>query len=91
MRVSADDHHWPGCHRAHCTLHSAGDPAAVARRHRWKVGTRLEGDEGYGVTRITITAIGERSILARGSQIRDGFLRCYPEGSWVLSSRCWRR
>lgn len=65
-------------------------PAAVCRRKRWPVGTIIEGDEGYGMTRIKITAIGEKSILARvishaGEPVERN------EMPWILYMRRWRK
>lgn len=56
--------------------------ADYARRRGWVAGTRLVGDEGYGPTTITITAVGRDGILA----IADG--RRY-ESSWTLRHRDW--
>lgn len=39
--------------------------AGICRLHGWEVGTQLVGDEGYGPTVIQLTAIGEKSILAK--------------------------
>lgn len=63
-----------------CTL-DGGSPAAIARRRGWGVGTELEGDEGWGVTQIRITALGEQAILARREP--------GPELLWALNARCW--
>lgn len=43
----------------------------------------LEGDEGRGPTRIIITAIGERGILARRESDTSS------EGPWTPVCRCW--
>lgn len=63
--------------------------AEKCRRNGWGVGTVLEGDEGYGPTRIVLTAIGEEHILARClSQSRvpcDG-----SEENWALRYREWK-
>lgn len=50
----------------------------------WTVGDIIEGDEGYGPTRIIITAIGVRKILA--CQI-DG--DC--ESPWTFACREWEK
>jgi hypothetical protein len=47
------------------TLLPGESSADACRRLGFEVGTRLAGDEGYGVTIIEITAIGERAILAK--------------------------
>lgn len=57
--------------------------ADACRRLGWGTGTRIVGDEGYGPTVITITAVGEEKILARA----DG--RDY-ENQWTLSCRDWK-
>lgn len=56
--------------------------AAHARRRGWSVGTRLVGDEGYGPTTITITALGQATVVARA----DGRDR---ENTWTLAARDW--
>lgn len=58
-------------------------PATHARRRGWDVGTRLIGDEGYGPTTITITAIGKEAVLARA----DNSSR---DHSWSLACRDWQ-
>lgn len=66
--------------------------ADFARRLGWLPGTRLAGDEGYGVTVIEITALGERVILAKTIS-HDG----KPPGpnkyetAWTLDMRDWKR
>jgi hypothetical protein len=62
--------------------------AEECRQRGFKVGDRLAGNEGYGVTVIEITAIGERSILAKGIT-HDGKPREVYESSWTLSCRDW--
>ena len=67
--------------------------AATCELNGWTVGTRLAGDEGYGVTVIEITAIGESRILAKKVS-HDGVpaedLRYRPsEGRWTLRCRDW--
>ena len=63
--------------------------AYFCRRMGYGPGTRLAGDEGYGVTIIRLTAIGERCILAirvlHNSKPSDGF-----ENTWTLAYRDWR-
>jgi hypothetical protein len=56
----------------------------------WTVGTQLVGDEGFGPTRIEITAIGERCVLAKTvvHEIDKGWARPY-ERMWSLDSREW--
>lgn len=63
--------------------HRYEPPADTCRRLGWTVGDRLRGDEGYGPTTITITAIGEKRILARA----DG----QDERDWVLWCRPWQK
>jgi len=61
-------------------------PAEACRRLGWTVGTRLEGDEGYGSTVIRITAIGESEILVR-AELHELNWR---ESGWVLFCRDWQ-
>lgn len=63
--------------------------ADVARRNRWKVGTRLAGDEGRGETVIEITAIGEQMVLAKAIS-HAGEPVAWRESSWTFSCREWR-
>lgn len=64
--------------------------AQKCRKNKWKVGTHLAGDEGYGVTVIRITAIGEAYVLARTVRHRgeafDG-----GESLWSLEFRDWKK
>lgn len=63
--------------------------AGYCRRMGHSVGTRLVGDEGYGPTVIELTAIGERSILAKDLSWR-GEMRAYAsESMWSLDCRAW--
>ncbi len=59
--------------------------ADLCRARGWRVGTQLEGDEGYGPTVIEITAIGERKVLAKTISPK-----AREEKSWSLSRRDWR-
>lgn len=62
--------------------------AARCRRNGWTVGTILEGkEEGSGVRKIRITAIGDFKILAMCVDHGD----CTHEGDWTLSLRKWRK
>ncbi len=67
-----------------------GSDAARCKRKGWVVGDMLAGDEGYGVTVILITAIGEESILAREIS-RKGVYVQTTEASWTLRLRDWKR
>ena len=58
-----------------------GNDAQLCRDNGWGVGTKLVGDEGYGPKVIEITALGERTLLAKSA---DGH-----ESSWTLSCREW--
>ena len=58
--------------------------AQHARRRGWEPGQRLVGDEGYGPTVITITAIGINSVLAVPERARA------REGVWTLAHRDWQ-
>lgn len=46
-------------------MHRGESDADFCRRMGYGPGTRLAGDESYGVTVIQITAVGERLILAK--------------------------
>lgn len=67
------------------TLNSKLSSAELCRRNGWTIGTRLVGDEGYGPDMITITAIGERHILARSD-----YQLMNHETIWTLHCRDWR-
>ena len=56
--------------------------ADYCRRMGWGIGTRIVGDEGYGPTIITITAVGQEDILAKA----DG----RDEKTWTLEYRDWQ-
>ena len=56
--------------------------AGYCRRMGWGPGTHIVGDEGYGPTTITITAVGQEGILAKA----DG----RDEKTWTLECRDWR-
>jgi hypothetical protein len=64
--------------------------ADKCRRNGWTIGTRLVGDEGYGVTVIEITAIGKRGILAIELS-HNGRPSSSYEGSLTLSQRDWQK
>jgi hypothetical protein len=64
--------------------------AETCRLNGWSVGTRLAGDEGYGVTIIRITAIGEESILARAESHKFEPVD-WIESTWTLQNRSWYR
>ena len=76
-------------HRAVTSL--IGECAAdTARRMGWKPGTSLIGDEGQGPTIIEITAIGERSVLAKAIS-HNGQDEPNPwETTWDFSCRDWK-
>lgn len=64
--------------------------AETCRLNGWGVGTVLAGDEGYGVSEIVLTAIGEDNILARkishaGESVDE------TEHSWTLIAREWNK
>lgn len=61
--------------------------AAFARRMGYTPGTVLVGNEGYGDTYLTITAVGEERILARAWSERHGH---WWEKLWTLRYRDWR-
>ena len=62
--------------------------ADCVRRMGWTVGTRLVGDEGYGPTVISITAIGEVNVLA--SRESHNGKPNFGESSWTFSYRDWQ-
>jgi hypothetical protein len=70
------------------TLLPGESNADACRRLGFKPGTRIVGNEGHGNTVIEITAIGERSILAKeishNGEDRDGY-----ESVWSLDFRMW--
>jgi hypothetical protein len=66
-----------------CTLDRRDSSADICRERGWTAGTVLEGDAGYGQSRITITAIGVGQILAKKIG-GDKY-----ESTWTLSCRCW--
>lgn len=63
--------------------------ADICRENGWVIGTVIEGTEsGEGwsyTTRIVITAVGERDILAREVK-RGGY-----ESNWTLQYRDWKK
>ena len=66
------------------------DAAEICRERGWTAGTRLVGDEGYGLTVIEIRFVGERVILAVQVS-HNGVPACYSdERSWGLSARDWQ-
>lgn len=70
------------------TLDSRLSSAELCRQNNWKVGTLLAGDEGYGISVIKITAIGENDILARLIS-HKGIPENGYETSWTLDCREW--
>ena len=70
------------------TLNDRRSPVEVCRANGWGVGTRLAGDEGYGVTVIEITGFGSTSMLARSIE-HAGKRTWRDESSWVLYCRDW--
>lgn len=64
--------------------------AEIARSNGWTPGTVLEGDEGFGPTRIVITAIGEDQLLARKLS-HNGKDTLSTESLWSLQCRDWKK
>jgi hypothetical protein len=64
--------------------------AEMCRANGWEPGVILEGSEGYGRTRIMITAVGEDAILAKAIS-HDGDPVDRHEGVWTLRHREWRK
>ena len=56
--------------------------AGYCRRMGWGPGAHIVGDEGYGPTTITITAVGQEDIIAKA----DG----RDESTWKLEYRDWQ-
>ena len=71
------------------TLYDPREPADICRENGWTVGTRLVGDNGYGITIIEIAAIGGQAILARMVS-QHGLAVNAPEIPWRLSYRDWQ-
>ena len=61
--------------------------ADSCRKNGWTVGTVIQGDEGLGPEQIVITAIGQRSILAKETNDTTGV----TESEWDLSFRDWEK
>lgn len=64
--------------------------ADICREKGWAVGDVLAGDEGFGETKIRITAIGEQAVLARKIAYDGRPLNC-SEASWSLAYRDWQK
>lgn len=62
--------------------------AAFARRMGYAPGTVLVGNEGYGDTYLTITALGREKILAQAWSERHGH---GYEKLWTLCYRDWQK
>jgi len=60
--------------------------ADICNQNGWVAGTVLEGDEGWGMERIVITAVGEHRVLARRESHTS-----WAEGLWDLHHRVWRK
>lgn len=63
--------------------------ADICKINKWDVGTVLAADEGYGISIIKITAIGEEAILARLIS-HNGRKQNDVERTWTLSLREWK-
>lgn len=74
--------------RSYRTPDGCRNEADYCRKNGLLPGTRLAGDEGYGVTIIEITALGERKLLAKQIS-HKGEPRQGSESSWTLSCRDW--
>jgi hypothetical protein len=68
---------------------NCANSANVCHANGWARGTRLVGDEGYGPTVIEITAVGDRSILAKALS-RNGKPTDSYESLWTLDCRDWK-
>ncbi len=60
------------------------------RINGWGVGDVLEGDDGFGVDRIKITAIGEQKFLCKWDYKATGV---YSDESGATTLRCrgWKK
>jgi len=56
----------------------------------WGIGDILEGDEGYGPSRILITAIGDEKFLCKWDYGSKGTYD-KESGSTTLSMREWKK
>jgi hypothetical protein len=72
--------------------HPGLSEANICRAEGWGVGTRLVGTEGTMRTVIEITALGEKTLLAKSAERRGntGPYRFGPEHIWTLRYRDWR-
>jgi hypothetical protein len=64
--------------------------AETLRLNGWGIGDILEGDEGYGPSRIVITAIGEETFLCRWDYKCTGVFGD-ESGNTTLSCRDWKK
>ena len=71
------------------TKNSKRNDADLCREYGWTPGTRLTGDEGSGPTVIEITAVGERSILAKMISHKGKNIINPTENTWTLRNRDW--
>ena len=67
---------------------SSGNDCKWCRENDVRVGDTLEGDEGYGVDRITIRYIGETALIAYWHP--NGRGSTGHEGQTTLSCRDWK-
>lgn len=74
------------CCRHRTTLGDTRPAAEVCRANGWGPGTRLAGDDGWGETVIEITAVGDKSVMARKVS-QGGRPTPTPEGVWKLHLR----
>ena len=63
--------------------------ADKCRANGWGPGTRIQGASRYSITIIEITAVGEKSILAKVIS-ENGRPAPRSESTWVLSDRNWQ-
>lgn len=73
------------------TFNSGMASADLCRMNNWTPGTKLAGDEGFGVTIIRVTALGEKNILAE-RELSNGKTPAWRyESVQNLHDRDWRK
>ena len=73
------------------TLGSGMNSAALCNANGWKPGMKIAGDEAWGVTVLTITAIGEKAVLCDRILVNGKLPAFRLESVWQLHHRDWRR
>lgn len=73
------------------TLNTGMTAAALCHANGWKAGVELAADEGFGVTRVTVTAIGRENILARRTLSGGRAPTLQLEATIQLHNLDWRK